>query len=120
MRAVNERSGREFGAYFENTTSEPQAPGTAHWRLVQVYLGSVTILQDWTEETPVAVTDPATGGVTGIKITIHVDGMHHRFTSSSRARREERELQVVADMGTPREYSQTMTYYVEAMAGGRS
>jgi hypothetical protein len=29
-------------------------------------------------------------------------------------------LQVVADMDSPREYSQVEDYYVQAMAGGRS
>ena len=118
MRLINERSGREFGAYFEKTTGEPQAPTTGHWRLVRDYMGSVSVLQDWTEETPVAVTD-ASGAVTGVKISIHVDGAHHRIGTPG-IRRDPRELQVVADMNTPREYSEKEEYYVEAMAGGRS
>ena len=119
MRPINERSGREFTAYFEGVTGEPQAPATGHWRLVGRQNGAIVVLQDWTEETPEPVFDPATGGVTGIKITIHIDGMHHRIASGRRIR-EERELQVVADMDLPREYSQTEEYYVTPMAGGRS
>jgi hypothetical protein len=118
VRLINERSGREFTAFFETVGGDPQVPGTAHWRLVRDAMGSVTVLQDWTPETPEVVTD-ASGGITGIKISINVDGMHHRMTEP-RLRRDPRQLQVVADMDSPREYSQVEDYYVQAMAGGRS
>jgi len=118
MRAVRERSGREFSAYFEDAANAPSIPGTAHWRLIG-YPRDAVVLQDWTPEVAEPVFDAATGGVKGIKITIYVDGIHHRLGTPRRPR-EERELQVVADMGTPREYSEVISYFVEAMAGGRS
>jgi hypothetical protein len=119
VRAVNERSGREFTAYFKSKSGEPAIPGTAHWRLIACPETSAAVLQDWTPEVAEPVFDAESGGVTGIKVSINVDGMHHRVGTPRRPR-EERELQVVADMGTGREYSKTVRYYVEAMAGGRS
>jgi hypothetical protein len=118
MQPVNERAGKEVKAYFKTVSGDPTIPPTAHWRLVDTtYNNDPTILQDWTAEEPEPLLDPTSGALLAVRIICNIDGAHNRTT---RGRRESREVQVVAAMDTPYEWSAKAQYFVLPMAGGRS
>ena len=112
MRFVNEKSGREFQAWFESNPGEPTVPSTVHWCL-RNNTHDATV-QEWVELEPVVVS--ANGAITGVKATVDVPGSLHVLTDRNN-RREEFELQVVAAKDTAREYSEVLPYYVVRMSG---
>lgn len=107
MRVYNAGDGAEFRAWFEATPNVPTVPQSAHWRLRD--LTSRTVLQDWTEVTPVEVY--ANGARTGVYALIEIDGTLNVMQDDCR-RRETKQLQVVAAKGTARQYSKYFEYAV--------
>lgn len=112
MRVYNERSGVEFQAWFESTPGVPTVPTTVHWRLHCVT--SDKALQDDTEVTPEIVSDGT--GITGVKVTIDVPGSLNAI-QNDRNSRELKQLLIIADKDTDREFSETREYYVRNVKG---
>lgn len=110
MRVYKDGDGVECKAWFESVPNEPAVPLSAHWRLR--CLTSGTVLQDWTELTPVEVYE--NGVRTGVYAIIEIDGTLNAIRDAT-LRRETKQLQVVAAKGTPRQRSE---WYEYAIANG--
>ncbi len=112
MRIYNERSGVEYDAYFEAQPGTPTVPGTVHWRLL-----CATNEQTLVDCTPVPyVIESDESGITGVRARIDVPGSKNVIVNPAN-RREIKELQVVCDKDTDREFSEVMQYYVARMIG---
>lgn len=115
MRLINEKSGFEVEARFEDVGGAPTVPLTAHWRL-RCVTNDRTIV-DWTALATETLTG-SVGEVLGVRAVIDVAGANNALVDRAN-RREVRELQIVAAKDTDREYSETMQYGVRALSGGR-
>ena len=104
-----ERSGLEFKAEFEDEAHTPTVPTSVHWRLD--CLTSGVALADWTEVTPSVVMDGTGTAIAGVYATIDIDGALNVIQDESN-KREEKSLMVVSGKDTPREYSETFSYYI--------
>lgn len=113
MRIVNERSGLEYQAAFEAAGNVPTVPTTVHWRLRCVTNDET--LQDWTLIGSTPTVDDG-GALALVASTVNVPGAMNALIDRNN-RREVRELQVVADKDTEREFSTVMQYYVVRMDG---
>lgn len=107
MRLYNEYSGVEFVAWFTATPGVPTVPTTVHWRLRCTTNDQV--LQDWTTVAPSIQSDNT--GITGVKAAVDVPGSLNGIINRAN-RREIKQLQVVADKDTDREYSVIREWYV--------
>lgn len=107
MRVYPEEDGVEFRAWFESNPNEPAVPSTVHWRLRCLTNG--TVLQDWTEATPVEVFE--NGARTGVYALIEVDGALNALQDRCN-RRETKRLQVVAAKATPRQGTEWFDYAI--------
>lgn len=112
MRVLNEKSGLEHRAHFSDTFGAPTIPATVHWRLDCQTTG--TVLQDWTEVTPVTVSDET--GITDVYALIEIPGALNAIQSDSNPR-ELKTLLVVAAKDQPSEYSEVLSYYVRNLRG---
>lgn len=112
MRVFNQNSGIEYDAWFESQPGTPTVPSSVHWRL-RCATNDQTLV-DWTSVAYVIESDET--GVTGVRARIDVPGSQNGIVNS-RNRREMKELQVVADKDTDREFSVVHQYYITAMGG---
>lgn len=102
----DERQGAEITAYFEGQ-GIPVLPTSVHHRLYCLTTNQEVI--GFTEDTVnVAVDD---SGITRYYTSILIPGSANTIRKSSNAR-ELKELMVIADKDTDREYSQRFQYYV--------
>lgn len=112
MFTVNEKSGFEFTASFTDADGNPTPPTTAHWR---VYCTSTDkALTDWAEQPVVSAT--GIDGITTYTITVPVPGYVNAL-QNSRNTRETKNLLVVADKDLSTEWSQELSYIVNAVKG---
>lgn len=111
MEYLNAGDGAEFDADFESYVNTPTPPTTAHWRLLNI--SAKRIVADW-DPLSVEVTYDTSGMVALASVEFEVPGTLNVLDDCSK-RREEFELQVVADLGTARQKSERYPYYVRTL-----
>lgn len=108
MRVINEHSGMEVEASFYSNPGVPAIPSTVHWKALCVTTG--TVLQDWTEATPVIVTDGSL--LSHVSVTVDVPGILNVIQDSTNPRELKRVL-ICADKDTHSEFTKERDYYVK-------
>lgn len=111
MDVINERSGVEFTAHFEDAAGNPTVPPSVHWRLDCESTGKV--LQSDTAIDPVTVTDES--GIVDCYVTVNIPGSLNTIQGGDW--RELKTLLVIAAKDTDGEYSQEYQYYVRNIRG---
>lgn len=112
MQVVNERSGFEFSAEFEDADGAPTLPASVHWNLWCE--ASQKQLRDFTQVSPVAVA--GTDGITRYIVTIDVPSSLNAIQYPRNAS-EQKKLLVVANKDQPSEFSIEHAYVVRNLRG---
>jgi hypothetical protein len=110
MRLYNENAGVEFDAWFETQPGVPTVPTTVHWCLRNATHDETRKVHT---SVPYVIESDETG-ITGVRARIDVPGTLNTIMDRKN-RRETMELEVIADMGSDREYSLTPVhqYYIQ-------
>jgi hypothetical protein len=111
MDVINERSGVEFTAHFEDANGVPTVPASVHWNLVCETTSKV--LQSDTAIDPVTISDES--GIVDCYVTVNIPGSLNAMQGGDW--RELKTLLVIASKDQDGEFSQEYQYYVKNVKG---
>jgi hypothetical protein len=109
VKTLNEQSGYEFTSRFTANDDSPISPTTAHWRVD--CLTNAESVKDWTEAQVVTEVDEF-GNVLSYHVDVEVDGQYLSILDRKNAY-EIKQILVVADKGTSREFSEDPPHQVK-------
>ena len=111
MFSVNRYSGFELTARFRNQAGAVVMPSSVHWRVDDE--ATARKIQPWTEVVP-QIAESESGELTDCVALIEIPGT---INSILRKNTEEvKVVQIVADKGSPREYTETFSYLVRRVS----